>query len=164
MEQINPDPPNDIWVTYSFWTGFEGNFGWYPSGGDSGYSEISLAGGVDFDSVGFNVGTGFFGGVTEYLYDLLDNGVSVLSGSVSGSSLYLGFSGGGFDTIRVRDSLSGGGNVDDGTFQAMTFDSIETFSSSTAVPEPGSLTLLGLGAVGLVAGAIRRRRQTKAAV
>jgi len=35
---------------------------------------------------------------------------------------------------------------------------------SAAVPEPASLTMFGLGAVGLVAGAIRHRRQAKAAV
>jgi len=36
--------------------------------------------------------------------------------------------------------------------------------TSAAVPEPASLTMFGLGAVVLVAGAIRRRRQTNAAV
>ncbi len=41
-----------------------------------------------------------------------------------------------------------------------------TFSVSptNSVPEPAGLTMFSLGAVGLVAGAIRRRRQTKAAV
>lgn len=41
---------------------------------------------------------------------------------------------------------------------------IDFTASSSTVPEPGSLTLLGLGALGLFGGAIRRRRQSKQAV
>ncbi len=39
-----------------------------------------------------------------------------------------------------------------------------SYNSPTAVPEPASLTLFGMGALGLVAGAIRRRRSQKATV
>jgi hypothetical protein len=153
VQQINAT--TSIWVTYNFGSGFEGNYGWYPNGGDNGYSEISLTGGSKFDLVGFNVGTGYFSGVSEYLFELLDNNSVVFSGAISGSSTYLGFSGGVFDTIRVRDSVGGGGNVTDGAFQAMTFDSIETAS----VPEPASMVIWSIGALGM--GLVARRRAKK---
>lgn len=42
---------------------------------------------------------------------------------------------------------------------------VGTYSvAPSAVPEPASVTLVGLGAFGLIAGAIRRRRQQKIAV
>ncbi|MSU34429.1 MAG: hypothetical protein EXS36_04845 [Pedosphaera sp.] len=44
------------------------------------------------------------------------------------------------------------------------FDAANIVSASSAVREPTSLRLVGLGALGLVTGVIRRRRQTKAAV
>ena len=144
--------------------GFEGDFGWYPNGGDHGYSAISLAGGGDFDSVGFNIGTGF-GSVVAYLYELLNDNIVVSSGSVAGTSNYLGFSGGGFDKIRLRDSVAGGGgSVTDHAYQAMAFDSIETSSlslpllSNSSVPEPASIAMFGIGALGLMFAHRRRRR------
>jgi MYXO-CTERM domain-containing protein len=51
----------------------------------------------------------------------------------------------------------------DGTIvdpSSLRFESGLSFAPS-AVPEPGTLTLAGFGAVGLVLGALRRRRQTK---
>jgi hypothetical protein len=160
VQQINGDPPNDIWVTFGFW-GSLGSFSWYPSGGDHGYTTVSLAGGLDFQDVGFNYGTG---GHDQHvtLYELLDNGVVVLSGSIpitewNSSTNYLGFSGGGFDTIRLRDANTGGGTVTDGSFNALALDNIET---SGAVPEPSTLVLWsGLGAVGAVMAWRRRKRQ-----
>ncbi len=41
---------------------------------------------------------------------------------------------------------------------------LHTFGQPAGAPEPGSLTLLGIGALGIGAVAIRRRRQKKAAV
>ena len=162
VRQVNGDPGNDIWVTSNFWSGFQGSRGWYPDGGDSGYTEITLAGGGDFQSVGFNYGSGFSFS-NSILYELLDNGVVVLSGSAiltscsgcGGPINYLGFSGAGFDTILLRDTGQGGGSVTDGTFQALAIDSIETQD----VPEPGTLALLGTGLVGLAG--FRRRRKAK---
>ena len=161
VEQVNSSG-DGIWVTSGFWAGFEGDFGWYPNGGDHGYSAISLAGGGDFDSVGFNIGTGF-GSVVAYLYELLNDNIVVSSGSVAGTSSYLGFSGGGFDKIRLRDSVAGG-SVTDHAYQAMAFDSIETsaFSlpllSNSSVPEPASIAMFGIGALGLMFALRRRRR------
>lgn len=161
VTQANGDPGNDIWVTSSFWVGFEGAFGWYPNGGDNGYTTISLAGGGLFDSVGFNYGSGFFV-PSNILYELLLNNVVVLSGSLpltacsdceSGLN-YLGFSGGGFDTVRLRDTGGGPGTVTDGTFQALAIDSIETLNE---VPEPSTLALLALGLLSLFGMGLWRR-------
>ncbi len=158
VQQVNATSP--IWVTYSSGlSSLEGNFAWYPNGGDTGYTQISLSGGADFDAVGFRVGTGYFSGVSQYLYELLDNNVVVLSGAVSGASTYLGFEGGVFDTIRVRDSLSGGGSVTDGGFQALSIDSIET--ATNTVPEPASMVIWGIGALGM--GLVARNRKKLAA-
>ena len=65
---------------------------------------------------------------------------------------YLGFSGGGFDTIRVRDAtaISPGGDP----MTALTLDSIE-LNGIASVPEPGTLALLGIA--GLAGAATRRR-------
>ena len=63
---------------------------------------------------------------------------------------YLGFSGGGFDEIRIRDGEVGTvTGFYDGTDNALAIDAIET-----AVPEPTCISLLALGTIALV----RRRR------
>jgi hypothetical protein len=160
VAQINGDAPNDIYVGSGFWPGSQGRI-WYPNGGDQGYTTISLAGGGDFDSVGFNYGTGWNGFSVTLLFELLDNGGVVMSGSAAlstSSANYLGFSGGGFDAIRLRDSISGGGMVTDGAIQALSIDGIETLDVS-AVPEPSSIVLIGIGSIVTGLGAIRRRRQ-----
>src|SRR5262249_2822920 len=52
VQQVNSD--NRIWVTFFH---PQGNFGWYPDGGDEGHTEITPASGKFFD-VGFRVATG----------------------------------------------------------------------------------------------------------
>jgi hypothetical protein len=158
VQQMNGDGGNEIWVTDNGGQ-HEGNYSWYPSGGDSGYTQITRAGGVDFENVGMLIGSGFVGVATRVFYELLDNGISVLSGNFAPTNVggtgkdYLGFSGGGFDTIRLADCSNCDINttsVTDGHFQALALDSIElSRQPNGTVPEPGSLALLAAGLAGI---------------
>ncbi len=152
VEQVNGDSGNGIWVTFRP-PGGEGQFGWYPDGGDHGYTKITLTGGGDFSSVGMLIGSGY-GNVPQLAYELFDNGNLVASGSSSSSIgfAYLGFSGGGFDAILLSDGF-GVFSVTDGHLNALTVDAIEI--TGGRIPEPATLALmvLALGA----AGAARRR-------
>ena len=146
VEQVNGDPGNTIWVNY-LPAGTQGVHAWYPDGADKGYTRITMTNGSDFSDVGFGVGSG--GGETTVSFELYDNGVLVLSGSSPMAGNYLGFSGGGFDTILLADQCCGASDVTGGGFQALVVDSIET--SGGTVPEPGTLALLGLALAGVAA-------------
>src|SRR5690349_15855768 len=76
VEQIHGR--RQIWLTYR-WPGNNDYYNWYPNGGDNGYTQLSLTGGVDFQDVGFNYGSG--GKASLILYELLDDGSVVLSGT-----------------------------------------------------------------------------------
>ncbi len=162
VQQINGDPPNDILVVFS--RPFkQGNYLWYPNGGDNGYTELSLAGGVDFQDVGFNYGTGFSSD-RMILYELWDDGALIHTGAetlIYTSSNYLGFSGGGFDRIIMRDALSSGGMVTDGSQQGLAIDNIEMQGGSQPIPEPTTIALLGIGLAGLAGAEVRRRCKRK---
>jgi len=144
-----------IWVTYNPGGG-EGNFAWYPNGGDNGYTTLSLSSGLDFGDVGFLIGSGNSTHSRAY-FELWDDGALVLAGSVNHMTgfHYLGFEGGGFDTILLRDGVAGL-SMTDGTHNALAIDSIEV-RASQQVPEPASMALAALGLAGL--GITRRKTQ-----
>jgi hypothetical protein len=77
------------------------------------------------------------------------------NGEISGSVLYYGF----YDTADEYTSITFGndsGGQDVFAFDDMTVGSIEQVKPVTSVPEPISLSLLGVGFAGL--GLLRRRR------
>lgn len=154
VQQINPSPYG-IWVTYNP-GGADGSRAWYPNGGDFGYTSLSLTSGLDFGDVGFVIGSGNSSHSRAY-FELWDDGALVLAGSVAQTTSfhYLGFEGGGFDTILLRDGLAGL-SVKDGTHNALAIDAIET-RASQQVPEPASMALAALGLAGL--GVMRRKTQ-----
>lgn len=137
--------------------GLEGSRGWYPWGGDHGYTKITLAGGEAFSDVGMLIGSGG-NGFAAALYILLNGGVEVLSGQVDFQREfhYLGFLGGGFDTILLRDTRGLNGlDFFDGSENALSLDSIEVGMAS--VPLPGALPLLGSALLALAVWPRRRR-------
>ena len=146
---------NDIWTTYTSGFDGQGDYSWYPNGGDYGYTDITLQGGGRFGDISFIAGSGFGGGAHSLYYELALAGSVVQSGSLSQvSGGWLGFSGGGFDEVRLRDSNSFTTSLNDGQLNAFAIDSIKTVG---AVPEPETyaLMLAGLCALGWVA----RRKQ-----
>ncbi len=152
----------------------EGVGSWIHNGWGYSFTRITHSDGSDFESVGFLVGDGWAG--PEFVtvvrsYELFRNGSLVSNGTMThlGPLLnglgfvvtggYLGFSGGGFDEIRLRSSgyytISGIFLGDD-----LFLDSIETAgnAASSPVPEPTSLALIGMAAVGFCGASWRRFR------
>lgn len=153
VSQVHGNQGNSIWVTY-LPTGTAGNHAWYPNGGDRGYTQITMTDGSDFGDVGFAVASG--GSANTVFFELYNNGGLVFAGSSAMAGHYLGFSGGGFDTIRATDNCCGAFSAAGGSYQALAIDSIETAGAS--VPEPASLAIFGIAGLGL---AMSRRRKQK---
>lgn len=154
IEQVNGQS-NDIWTTYNPGGAGTGR-GWYPNGGDNGFTEIRLANGDDFTDVSLFVGSGN-GSHDTLIYELLNDTVSVLAGALAGhttSFQWLSITGGGFDTIRLRDYSMGTATVSDGNHNALAFDRMR--AGSTGVPEPMGLALIGIGLA--ATGVMRARR------
>jgi hypothetical protein len=98
-------------------------------------------------------------------YQVLNNGIVVAEGTIQnngyafgGGYQYLGFSGGGFDEVRIQDTWALS-NFNPAQFGSVAIDSI----AATPTPLPATLPLFasGLGALGLIGW---RRKKRKAAV
>lgn len=143
----------NIMTTYEMNGGIEGERSWYPKAGDNGYTRIMRFDGSNFINVGMVRSSGipelYMPGNGHLLFELYDDGSLIYSGSVPHvqSPQYLGFSGGGFDEIRLRDGeIQVASSVSDGTRNALAIDSIEISN----IPEPTTLSLLFLGALSLL--------------
>lgn len=157
IQQVKSSP-NGTWTTYQ---AVEGINGWYPNGGDFGFTQITMLDGSDFFDVGFYRGSGN-GSHASLFYELYDDGSLVDSGSVAHQVFpmsYLGFSGGGFDTILLRDGdPTAATSVQDGTHNALSLDAIETFRPAVIDPVPEATSLAIWGSIVAIGIAARYRR------
>jgi hypothetical protein len=152
IEQVNGGP-NDIWTTYFT---PEGERGWYPNAGDFGYTSLKLTSGGDFQNVGFLLGTGRLIAPSFATYALYNDGIAILTGSLDLTGVaqqYLGFGGGGFDEVRLREQSGAPGAFLNGTENALAIDAIEISN----VPDHDSASALSLAALMSALVAFRRR-------
>lgn len=166
VQQVNGDG-NGIWTTYLTPTdpfGYTGTFqglrSWYPSSGDYGYTRITTTDGSPFGNIGFQVGSGngyntLPAQAIFLYYELVNDGVVVQSDTIGSAWTphWLGFSGGGFDEVRLRDSQNSISSLSSGDLNALAIDSIKV----AAVPEPQAWLLMSLGLFAV--GAIAKRRR-----
>ena len=160
VEQVNGDQ-NGIATLYLGW-GSEGQKSWYPWGGDNGFTKITRQDSSDFLNLGLLRGSGYsYGSPTPitYVYQLLKNGSNILSGNLfSDFSGYIGFSGGGFDEVRLGAYYGNNPSQTLSGFQALAIDSIELSGSPQAIPTPALLP----GLIGLGLGVWRKRKANQA--
>ena len=139
IEQIN-GKGNNIWSTYSW--GQEGSHSWYPTGGDKGYTRITLVSGADFPAIGFLAGSGN-SSYTSLIYALRKDGVIVAQGVIphTVTAHYVGFSGVSFDEVLLCDSASSSDTVFNGHDNALAIDSIEVGEAGAINKPPGTPAL-----------------------
>ena len=143
----------------SFISGSQGQYGWYGIG--YGYTDVRLTGGDEMQSIQFLAGSGFGYGVGNLVYEVLDQGSVVSTGSVpirnngyDRTMTPYGFSGGGFDEIRLQ-VLYSSTSFQTGQLEAGVFDS---FGAVGTVPEPSTWAMLLLGFAGIGFMAYRRKK------
>lgn len=153
---------SDIWTTSQ--PAAPSGYSWYPDGGGTGYSDITLTGGGTFNSIELLAGSGWYGGGANLLYQALDGATVVATGNLGsllaafgGLQTYPLSTGGPFTEFRVQGPLSG--VFDANTYEALAIGSITIKS----VPEPSAWAMLTLGFAGLAFAGYRARRATAAA-
>ena len=156
-EQIGGDGgPADIWTESGLSPSDSG--AWYPDGGDDGYTRLTRTLGQNFGSVSLFAGIGWLDddGPSVTAYELLDDGVVVLSGTVAAlfNGAVFGFTGGDFDEVRLRayrgplPTFDSCPPVEGIRCNTLWIDSVWLVNDPmTEVPVPpvGALAALGLG-------------------
>lgn len=151
---------NDIWTTSGFG---QGQRSWYPDGGDDGWTRLTLDNGQNFDALSFFGGAGILAAQTLY-FELFDDGNLVLSGTRDSSFFgsWFGFAGGDFDEVRLRARDGLVTSMNDCLFPPpgnrcnyLWLDDVKIGAAS--LPEPGSVALVPMALLGLVA--LRRRHR-----
>ncbi len=160
IQQIAGDGGSDIWSA----SGLGHGRAWYPDAGDDGWTRIRRAGGENFDAVSFFGGSSWIAAPQSLYFELADDGVVVLSGTLAASftGSWFGFAGGDFDELRIRASQGGVTGLLDcpsgGTGDSCNFAWVDDIRiGAAAVPLP-STALLSLAALGLLAATGRGRR------
>ncbi|HEX4000042.1 MAG TPA: PEP-CTERM sorting domain-containing protein [Pirellulales bacterium] len=134
--QIGEDASGD-WVAYF---SYDGNN--FTSGTSGGYSGVLIGSAPVALDTDYDLKVDDIGGVFSFFVNGVEAGTGVTPTGTFG----------GFNAIHLAVAPGGGGPNYDGLASDLTIT-----SGVTAVPEPASLALFGLGAIGLLA-VVRRRR------
>ncbi len=149
-----------ITTAYTSSFGLQGIGSWYENGGGNGYTDIKLASGGDFQALQFLLTSGWGAQGAVLDYQVLNDGLVVLAGSSAttnfGPAQTVGFSGGGFDEIRLQvQNLNYAPDLTPTVFTPTAYEAgaYDSFAAIAAVPEPSTwaMMILGFAAVGFMA-------------
>ncbi len=139
---------------------------YYTNGGGYSYTTVAKSDSSLFHALEFQVDNGFSLPTTFLHYEIFSGGRFQTAGSVDAAfGSTIGFlSPSGFDLLKIGAYRNDAEAqvASDTSFQALVIDDVSAGQPfATAVPEPGSITLLlGMGVTG--AGFVARRRKTRA--
>lgn len=162
IQQISGDAGNDIWSA----SGLGNGRSWYPDAGDNGWTRIRRLGGANFEALSVFGGSGWFTPPQSLYFELADDAVVVLSGTLAAtfSGSWFGFAGGDFDEVRLRasqgqvtglfDCPSGGAGGANNNCNFAWVDNIHVGAAVLPLPSTAWLALMAL----LVAATTTRRR------
>ncbi len=121
----------------------------------TGYDQLAVNGAVDLGNANLLLSLGYAPATSDFFYlvnnDAADAVTGTFSGLVQGGNVFASFGGGSY-----MGTISYTGDSNTTNFLGAGNDVV--LFGFTAVPEPGTLALLGLGALGLVPMLRRRKR------